>query len=70
MLEVLEVKAMSIVAKLFFTKKHHTFHDKSKVASDIAQKCMWKRSTIIMHLVYVISNSSVTIYLLEHIHVV
>jgi hypothetical protein len=36
MLEVLEVKAMSIVAKLFFTQEHLTFHDKSEVASAIA----------------------------------
>jgi hypothetical protein len=30
---------MSIVAKLFFTQEHLTFHDKSEVASAIA----WKR---------------------------
>jgi hypothetical protein len=38
MLEVLEVKATSIVAMLFFTKEHRTFHDKSEVASAIARK--------------------------------
>jgi hypothetical protein len=38
MLEVLEVKATSIVAKLFFTQEQRTFHDKSEVASAIARK--------------------------------
>jgi hypothetical protein len=37
-LEVLEVKATRIVAMLFFTKEHRTFHDKAEVASAIARK--------------------------------
>jgi hypothetical protein len=38
MLDVLEVNATSIVAKLFLTMQRCMFHDKSKVASPIARK--------------------------------
>jgi hypothetical protein len=39
MLQVLEVKGTSIVAERFFTTELCTFHDRSKVASAIAQMC-------------------------------